>query len=313
MVDLDKCLEEMNLLLKGLDTSGYEDASTAPPPIHILGVPRSGTTVAIQILAATLGLGYIDNLAAMFWTAPVLGVLVAKKLLGSSHTPRSFHSYFGRTQGVLEPHEFGRFWMDALGYSDMQQKPQTHEQSIDWDMLRMKIVNMGLAFGRPYLLKSFLLTWHLARYHKAVPNSLYIRMERTPLETAASIMKLRRASETNRARWVPLKAIACSAYDSEPLPVQIASLMHFLNQALDEGLNAVPAKQVLKVSMAEVSQPNSFADRIAEWLTAAGWKPTQRVEIGALPGKDTSSPDLTPAELDELRSAIDYVNASARR
>lgn len=311
MVDFEVYLCEINARLAGIETPGYEEPATAPSPIHVLGVPRTGTTLAIQVLATAFDLGYVDNLAAMFWSAPVFGVLASKRLLGGERLPASFRSTFGRTEGIAEPHEFGRFWKNALNYCDMVQKPIEHEERIDWNLLRLKIRNMGVAFGRPYLLKSFLLTWHLARYHRAVPESLYIRLVRPELETAASLLALRKAQEGTPEHWASLKPMACLAYDDEPWWLQIAAQIHFINSILDEGLRDVPLERILVVSFEDVrSAPDAFAERVAQWLRAFGWEIPLRRTIGQLASDRKAESLHSSEEMTLLRRGISQMAAS---
>ena len=49
--------------------------------IHILGAPRSGTTLVSQLIPSELPIGYINNLIAAFWKAPIYGVELSKKLI----------------------------------------------------------------------------------------------------------------------------------------------------------------------------------------------------------------------------------------
>ena len=49
--------------------------------LHVVGVPRSGTTLLAQLVASHLNIGCINNLIAAFWRAPVYGVRLSRKLL----------------------------------------------------------------------------------------------------------------------------------------------------------------------------------------------------------------------------------------
>ena len=50
------------------------------PTLHVIGAPRSGTTLLHQALISRLELGYVDNLVAAFWRAPTYGVQLSRSL-----------------------------------------------------------------------------------------------------------------------------------------------------------------------------------------------------------------------------------------
>ena len=56
--------------------------------------------------------------------------------------PDRFDSDFGRTDAIGQPHEFGYFWTDLLGYPEMAAQDDDFEQSIDWQRMRRTLVNL---------------------------------------------------------------------------------------------------------------------------------------------------------------------------
>ena len=78
------------------------------PPIFLVGVPRSGSTLAVQAITDALDLGYISKRYCQWFGAPAL----AEKLF---HPTRDKHtsdhrSRQGVTDGWHDSAECGEFW-----------------------------------------------------------------------------------------------------------------------------------------------------------------------------------------------------------
>ena len=164
-------LEKLNNLLAIYQESEYQELPEIYPTLHIVGAPRSGTTLLTQLVTSHLNVGYINNLIAAFWRAPVYGIRLSKKLLPIGWQS-SYKSDFGRTKGIGEPHEFGYFWSSMLGYQEMLQQEASFANEIDWKRLRLVLLNMASAFGCPVVFKSFLLGWHMEHVQKILPKNL---------------------------------------------------------------------------------------------------------------------------------------------
>src|ERR1700756_2208637 len=90
-------LESLNVLLEEHELQGYRDLEERYPTIHVLGLPRSGTTLALQLLVAHTDVSYVDHVAAAFWRAPATGLRLSESLRRHTRRPASYQSDFGRT------------------------------------------------------------------------------------------------------------------------------------------------------------------------------------------------------------------------
>lgn len=224
-------LERLNLLLA--PHAAAEDTETEErfPTLHVVGAPRSGTSLLYQVLASGLDIAYVSNLVAAFWLAPSYGLQLAQKL-GVDRLHSNFSSSFGRTEGVAEPHEFGYFWNHHLGYPDMAQRGPEHDAAIDWDRLRRVLVTMGHRAGRPVAFKPMLLIWHLETMLRHMPGTCYVWIRREPRDTALSLLKMRQSLYGTLDRWASLKpAVDLSA---EPPWRQVAAQVVLLERHLED-------------------------------------------------------------------------------
>ncbi|MEM7736751.1 MAG: sulfotransferase [Deinococcota bacterium] len=239
-------LARFNNALVPFEQANYQDLPESYPCIYIVGTPRSGTTLASQLLSFHLDVGYVSNLVAAFWQAPVTGLRLAKKLL-PANAETSYASTFGRTQGPHEPHEFGYFWSQMLGYNDMQQREPAFEDSINWQNVCRVLINMTHSVAKPLVFKPFLLSYHITRTVQMLPKSIFVRITRDPLDNALSILKMRRKYARSLEQWVSLKPKEYPQLkDMSPFE-QIAGQVHFLNKMLDAQLQQLEAANYLNV------------------------------------------------------------------
>lgn len=255
--------------------------------VHVIGPPRSGTTLLVQLISSCLEVGYVNNLIACFWDAPVYGIHLSRKLLGTS-TPSSFDSEFGRTQGPAEPHEFGLFWSRLLGYRDFVEPPPAHDEEIDWQRVRRVLTNMCAAFAMPVVFKSFHLIFHLERIAAALPMTCFVRVRRDPVQTAMSLLRARRQYASSEDDWVGVAPKEYEWLRREPVPVQVAGQVHFLDRLIDGALAAIGGANVLELRLDDVTADPALAvTRVAGLLEVAGnGVPARMPAPGPFPAAD---------------------------
>lgn len=207
--------------------------------IHVIGVPRSGTTLLMQLMISHFDLGYINNLSATFWNTPIIGIELAKKLLGESYLS-SLNSEFGRTSSIQEPHEFGYFWNSILKYPELKDMGKGHEKNVDWITLNKLINNMCKTYGKPMVFKSFLLGFHSSTYFKQNSESRFIYIKRDPIENAHSILKLRRELLGDENLWGSIKPQQYEELKNRNKFEQIAGQVLFLDKKYQQLLEEVP-------------------------------------------------------------------------
>lgn len=235
---------------------GDELPGTAHPTVHVTGLPRTGTTLLMQTLAATRHVGYPSNIMAMFYRTPWIGAAIQTKL--SSHASTTFQSLGGRTPEPLDPHEFGYFWRAALGHAGNELVPRSHPRPPE--ELRRELDLVTKVFRAPTVYKNFLAPAHLEYLH-LVGNQKYVVMSRPLPEVAASLLQLRRQLGTPSNTWLglapPLPA-GNFATDIERVAYQSAHLQQELE---DSGILSLDA--TITVEYREFCEsPGSTIERI---------------------------------------------------
>jgi len=200
--DKENFLVQLNESLIDFEATQNEIVDHSLPIIFVIGLPRSGTTFCTQIIQKAFDLGYINNLVARFWLAPVTGIKLSQQLIKNT-TFDEISSDYAATTGMEGIHEFGYFWRywlrketasDFVNYKNL-------ENQISWTELTRVLGKIRGAIGKPIVMKNNFGGFHIARMLKEIPNSYFIHITRNPSDVAVSIEKARLAFFDNLDTW----------------------------------------------------------------------------------------------------------------
>lgn len=255
--DQEEFLTRLNQILAPYQEEDYiRDLPEQFPTVHVIGVPRSGTTLMMQLLAAHTDIGYINNLIAAFWRAPVYGIRLSAQVV-PRNISSSYKSEFGRTKGIHEPHEFGYFWSELLNYQEMRE-PEGGKD-INWERVRLVFTNMTLAYGGPIAFKSFLLAWHIPQMQLTLPKTCWLHIRRDPIQNGLSLLRFRRQFLGSVEKWGSLKPREYEWLANRPYWEQVAGQVYFLEKRYREQLELVPKENVLSFTYEELcASPNAI-------------------------------------------------------
>jgi hypothetical protein len=232
---LPNFLQRLNERLDGID-SEYNPEGDVFHNIFIVGAPRSGTTVLSQLFAGCSDAGYVNNLMASFWKAPVTGALLSERWMRD----RIFTgcSIYGQTNDISEPHEFGAFWRDKLQNSDMVQR--ANGQDINWRDLLDVLNSVSIVFGRPMVYKVFQLFWYIREFHQASPNGKWLWIQRDTVDNALSLLDLRRHQTGNINQWVSAKPLGAELHCDQGPHLEVVAQVQLINNWLKDELSKLP-------------------------------------------------------------------------
>jgi hypothetical protein len=208
--DHERFLAQFNDWIAGLpiDTAAAEGHDQLPL-VYIVGAPRSGTTLASQLISKYLEVGYINNLIARFWRRPLAGIRLSDVCLGSdARREIVLQSSHGVSSGIVGPHEFGYFWRFWLGLDSAA----THHLSAA-ESERVDVAGLGRVlrdellggFRRPTVFKNVICGFQAPLLSRVHPRSLFVHVTRDLTATAASILTARQARLGDVRSWWSLK------------------------------------------------------------------------------------------------------------
>jgi hypothetical protein len=304
--DDERFLDELNDRLSGFEIEAYADLEETTPTVHVLGMPRSGTTLANQLIAAHTTIAYVDHIAAAFPRAPVTGLRLSEKLRRGLDVGSSFQSDYGRTGSLTEPHEFTYFFSELFnlptGVDGLAEPSLSH--AVDWPRVRRILTNLCAAAHGPLVFKSFHVVWQLAALCAELPRTVVVCVERDELEVALSLLRMRETLYGSREAWASIKPKEWENLQaSEDWAGQIAGQIGYTTRALERGLQAVAPGGLVRIGYAELcADPGAFLDRVLAAVTAQGG---QAERVGEPPELSVSArPQADSDEARRLRAAL---------
>jgi len=195
-------LLKLNFALQVEEQKMYRDIDPNHLFIFVFGVPRSGTTLLSQLLSHCLDVGYVNNLIARFWLVPVCGIRFSKILL-SSHKETSFESEYACTKDLSEPHEFAYFWQYWLKKRTIADflAVDENEEDVDWVGFKKTMLNIQAAFNKSVTFKNIIGVDYLNKLSEVLEKTLWIYIERDPMDCAVSIFKARQKFYADVNTW----------------------------------------------------------------------------------------------------------------
>ncbi len=230
----ESLLEEANRAVEGWGE--VEGEAPSRPILFIVGLPRSGTTLLYQLLAATGGFLYPNNLMARFYRAPAWGarmVRITEPLLPRGEM--SYTSRAGNTDAWWGPHEFGYFWERHLEFREHHEPGGPPPAS-----LARALAALEKEDPRPLLFKSAILSFVLPELARALPTARFLRIHRPLLPVAASIHRTRIRFHGNPRAWWSVRP--ADALDDDAPPRQIAHQLRRATEALDRARDGLQGR-----------------------------------------------------------------------
>jgi hypothetical protein len=278
--------------------------------VYVVGLPRSGTTLASQVLVRHLEIGAINNVVARFWSRPSVGVRLSRILLGSTHGRHeiTLESDLGVTRGLAEPHEFGYFWRRLLRLDE-----HANHRLPDEFRSRISTAELGRTledeiiqpFGRPVLIKNPICGLNARLLTAAHPRSLFVRMRRGHASVVRSILASRQRRYGSHATWWSL---APSTWPFDPPiddPVEeIVRQVQDLERDLDAELTPTDVRAIDIDYEALCREPNAVVEKVRSAVEEmTGLAPTSiPVETAISPSE---GPDVGAEALDRIQAALE--------
>lgn len=139
----------------------------SPPPIFIVGLPRSGSTLLYQLIFNYYNVSFFSNFTSFFFSYPASILLLTKHFHLKSRV-KTYESNFGLTKGFFSPSEAGglyRCWFSETSNISNEHIKKTCNKISD-------------IFERPFVWKNLNLSLEIERLYKIFPNALFIKINR---------------------------------------------------------------------------------------------------------------------------------------
>jgi len=257
------------------------------PTIFVVGAPRSGTTILVQLLIHCFELGYINNIAARFWMAPYIGAWMVSEMQDFSCAPfAGFSSDLGATPEYEGPHEFGYFWRRWFHYDETHELSEEQIEAIDTKFLKRELAAVESVFDRPLLLKNIpALSLQMDLLATVLPQAVFIHCRRDPIYIAQSLLLSRLKYYGDKESWLSVKPNQFRWLKDRPYPEQIAGQIFYTLERIKNVLASLDSSRFLNIDYeALCEEPEAQLNRIAHLVMGAGYRLLRR---------DVPVPDLS--------------------
>ncbi len=229
-------------------------------PILIVGPPRSGSTLLMQLLTDCLDVGYLTNTHAWLHGAPSW----MERIIRSPRRRRStdYASTHGRARGWLAPSECGHWW-----YRFFRRRPQ-HVSAAEADpramqRLRAAVRALTLAFDRPVLFKNVVCTVRLDPIGHALPEALFLVIRRDEADNARSLLHGRHRVFGGYDRWWSAEPPDVQTLRTLPPVGQVVGQVRSLHALIDRAREAHGSERFLDIAYHQLCEdPASIVERV---------------------------------------------------
>lgn len=233
----------------------YEWSKIQRPNLFIFGLPRSGTTLLYQTIVKSLDIGYVNNLMARFWRAPLFGATLSKDVLGEDRSIE-LESVYATTKGPYGPHEFGYFWQHWLNIKNIEDTLDFNKGSVNvkWEQLNNVLGCVQDTFDKGLVFKTMYVANYIREFAQNFSMPLFIYIQRNPADVALSILEGRKAYYGDKSMW--WSTFSENYFELEKLPYykQIAGQVRSLRKTYEESLKLVNPDQVVRINYADLCE-----------------------------------------------------------
>lgn len=265
-------LQKGNRLLSKLDRKfDVESDKALPPPLFILGVPRSGTTLTYQLITQQFKVGYFTSLMGYSYGLSNILSYTLRSILGR---PLSvFKSNYGHTSGILSPSEHAGFWLQWLpqgGTDGHYLNPEKTDLSSYFEF-KQRLESILTIMHNPMVFKCLYLDMNVGLLAKLFPYACFILVTRDPVMVCQSMLR-GRLSRRNPEHWWSVKIPGYKKLLNLPLWQQVTEQVFYIESALRKDLNEYAQERFREVNYETLcSQPKHVISDLEKWLTPFGY------------------------------------------
>lgn len=276
-------------------------------PVFIVGAPRSGTTLLYQLLIHTFRFAYFPNLANRFYQCPITATKWGLKLCKPYSA--SFISRNGVETGCLSPSEAGNVWNRWFPHENREGFNYTERGYLSEHSrseIRTLVASMEHRFNRPFLTKNVKASVRIPALLELFPDALFVHINRTPLDAAVSILKIRRQRKKD---WWSVMPKEMETIRQHPVPEQVCAQVCHVERNIIRAIRGHEDRHHTLRYEALCGNPRSTLEKLAHFLRNHG-NPVRRTSH-TIPDKfeisrqKTKGGFIRPDEAERMKQYMD--------
>ena len=260
----------------------YKNQPMRYPLVLVMGPLRCGTTLFTQWLANTGIFAYPTNLLSRFYQAPIIGAKIQLLLtdprynfrdeLGEFVHQAEYISENGKTKGVLAPNEFWYFWRRFLAEPERDVWADDElRQGMDTRTMLAELAGMMDVFQKPFTAKAMLFNYNIPFLDSIIAKVIFVQIRRDPVTNVASVLEARKRQLGSENAWYSFKITEYEQLKGLDPIAQAAGQVHYINQAVTQGLEKVDETRKLVVQYEDFcANPRRVFERLTGKIGLAG-------------------------------------------
>lgn len=234
-------------------------------PIFIVGVPRSGTTLAYQLLTSHVRVGYITNSLEKNFYWPLIYSSIVFRSKKNLIYESSYNSTYGvnKKDGRNAPNQGVEIWARLFG-TERHFLPVHEVSNLTKNSVFKHVLALSKIYGRDFLFKELSLGAKLNVIKKIFPDARFIYIKRNFTDTACSIFSAMEANGVPEGVMWGMQFEGYEKYLSLPRVEMIYHQVNQIEKSIKEQLEGVDHKDLYFANYNEIcSDPRSFVYDIA--------------------------------------------------
>ncbi|MPZ17003.1 MAG: sulfotransferase family protein [Luteitalea sp.] len=282
----EQTLHTLNRLLGHAEMEAVREQARTPqrPTVFIVGAPRSGTTLALQWLAASQRFAYPSNLLARFFGAPYMGSRIQQlltdpamdyrdELLAAGREDCEWVSDVGKTRGMLQPHEFSYYWRRFFPIDQARKLTDAELEASDAAGFAAGWASIEAVFDKPVAAKGILLQYNLVQLAEWLPLAIFIHTRREPFHNIRSLLNARERVYGTKTAWFSVRPPEFEWLQHEDPYTQVAGQVLFTNESISQELALLPTQRAIQVDYEAFCQhPGEVWSRLQASFEALGFE-----------------------------------------
>lgn len=269
-----------------------------PPPVFLIGPPRSGTTLLYEAMVTRFRMAFIANVAHRFFRTPVAATRVMRGAIAGWRG--SFTSSMGHIGGWAAPNEGGWVWRRWLADGDWTDGADLPDRAVAG--LRGLTGGIAGVLGAPFINKNVMHSNRLGAMRRIWPDARYIIVRREVADNARSIIRAEREGRgpvPDADQWWSVRPRLAPQWQHRGVVERAVAQVIGVHADIARDSAAIGPDRFLAVRHEDLcAGPDAVMAEVAAFLARTGGAPAERL---ALPPRFQSG---APRLLDDTDEAL---------
>jgi len=304
--EVEHFLRKLNTLLLPLEDELMEGCTIPELPVtFVVGIPRCGGTLLMQMAVTSFALGYPSNLLARFFMVPSVGAWLHRSVLSKmSSRADEYQNSYGVTFLPEEPHEFGYFWTSHFQVNSIHHLTPEELAKVNQAKLLQELASIEKILSKPLIFKSFNLDFLITFLMDCIPIPFFIYVCRDPYFLAESIYVARLARYDTPDAWWSLRPRQYEAFKKLDNYHQVAGQVWAIKAEIERQLKEVPDSNKMTIDYEDLCEnPEKELGRYGEKISTLHSR-LERIGPSLKPLKGRNIVKIGQDESQRLRAAI---------